>query len=148
MNENEKIQLLKELLASIVVFTYKVQNLHWNIKWRGFLYIHPKLWDLYDAVFDQQDKLAERIRQLKWNPSTSLEESLSLSWIEETKEFFSSEWGLYEALKWLIFLESASKALAERLGSDLATQQLVLDFQMFYSQEIFLISSELEDNNL
>jgi len=144
LNWEQVIQWLKSILATTVVLTYKLSQFHWNMKWDKFLYIHPKFWDLYVSVFEQQDSIAERIRQLLWKASVSLKDSIELSVIDENEDnSISPNEALTTSLQdfkdFLLLLD----IFADRLWKDLSTQQLIIDLQMFYSQQIFLFESEL-----
>ena len=144
LNSEHIVQWLKSILWTLVILTYKVAQFHWNMKWDKFLYIHPKFWDLYVSIFEQQDVIAERIRQLWEKPLTSLSESIKLSVIDENEdEWVTPDEAVKITLEDFKWFNDLLEAFNQKISSDLSTQQLVIDLQLFYSQQIFLLESEL-----
>jgi len=58
------VELLKQILWSYIVLTYKYQNIHRNITWPIFIGWHTKLQKHYEYAFEAQDDVAEQLRQL------------------------------------------------------------------------------------
>lgn len=144
MENKEIINWLIWIHSTLTVLEYKVEVSHWNEKWEWFLYIHSKFWDLYSEIENQEDVIAERIIQLKWNTSLTLEETLKNSIIKEKKNLVWVKKAIREINQDLILLEWVLKWFSQEISNDLATQQLVLDLQILVSKRIFLFSSELE----
>lgn len=143
LTKEQTIQWLKSILSTIVVITYKVAQFHWTMRWDKFLYVHPMFWTLYEDIDEQTDIIAERLRQLWANPLFTLKKSLDYSVIDEWKEWSVTPDEAIEITKndfkeFVILL----KAFAEKVTDDLATQQIVIDLQMFYDKQVFLLESE------
>jgi len=147
MKKNSVTKSLNAILASLEVLEYKLEAIHWNETWEWFLYLHPMFWDLYEKIEMHSDLIAERIRQLGWNTLLNLSdvvkesfinEKEKVDWIKECVKYVRNDFKLFE---WII------KEFSEKLEDDLATQQILIDLQMFFSQQIFLLSSELEEKD-
>jgi len=62
---NPVAQGLYQTLANLVALTSATQLLHWNSIGSCFFSLHPALGDQYEALFDLQDTVAERLRALR-----------------------------------------------------------------------------------
>lgn len=65
--------ILHALLASEYVLATKMRNFHWNVKGPTFMMLHEMFGEMYTALNDQADEIAERIRQLDCEPEGTLE---------------------------------------------------------------------------
>lgn len=72
-------------LADLHVLYTKLHNYHWNIEGHEFFAIHAKLEELYDAVAEEIDEVAERILMIGHRPSASLAEYLKKARIQEAE---------------------------------------------------------------
>lgn len=70
-------------LANLNVESIKLRNFHWNVVGVDFLDFHEKLNELYLAVSDEIDRVAERIRMLGYFPYGSLQEFLRAATLTE-----------------------------------------------------------------
>lgn len=70
-------------LANLHVLYTKLHNYHWNVEGKGFFTIHAKLEELYDAVAEEIDEVAERILMLGHRPSASMAEYLKKAQLKE-----------------------------------------------------------------
>ena len=68
---NQKIP--KALLASEYVLATKTRNFHWNVNGLTFMMFHEMFGEMYTAMNDQADEIAERVRQLDGCPEGTLE---------------------------------------------------------------------------
>jgi len=80
------IDFLNRLLANHFVLFLKVYKFHWDVVGSGFGPTHEYLNELYDALFENVDEIAERIRQLDGNPVGTMKGYLELTEIPEYDE--------------------------------------------------------------
>lgn len=79
----ELIQQLKIILGTNFALYLKAHNFHWNVEGTDFAQYHQFLGSFYDSVFDQNDDIAEHIRQLNAYAPGSFSRFQELSVIEE-----------------------------------------------------------------
>lgn len=80
------IVALNQYLADLNVYYRKVQNYHWNVVGQGFFTVHAKLEEIYDAVSEKIDIIAERILSIGGRPYGNMKKYLEISKIEEAKD--------------------------------------------------------------
>lgn len=61
---NAVVTALSEILADAYAITLKTQNYHWNVTGPMFYMLHKMFEEQYDALADEVDTIAERIRAL------------------------------------------------------------------------------------
>ncbi|PID27010.1 MAG: DNA starvation/stationary phase protection protein [Candidatus Cloacimonadota bacterium] len=141
--------LLKEFneyLADLAVFTFKLHNLHWNIKGEQFIPVHKHTEDLYDQAFEFYDQVAEHIKMNGHDPEVKLENYLKISHIKEidSKDFKPSE-ALEIVLEDIKLLRKVATDL--RNGSDkegwFAAVSLFESHVEFFNKEIWFIGATL-----
>lgn len=69
----EVIGGLHQLLADLHVYYANLRGYHWNVRGIAFYAIHQKTEELYDAVADQIDEVAERLLQLDETPENHID---------------------------------------------------------------------------
>lgn len=74
---------LNVYLANLHVTSTKLRNFHWNVVGVDFFDFHETLGELYEAVSDEIDRVAERIRMLGHFPYASLQEFLRAATLKE-----------------------------------------------------------------
>lgn len=77
------VEHLNKYLANLHVLYTKLHNYHWNVEGRGFFTIHAKLEEIYDAINEEIDAVAERILMLGERPLASLADYLKVADIKE-----------------------------------------------------------------
>jgi starvation-inducible DNA-binding protein len=77
------IQQLKVILGTNFALYLKSHNFHWNIEGSNFPQYHSFLDGLYNSIWEQNDDIAEHIRQLDSYAPGSFSRFLELSAIEE-----------------------------------------------------------------
>lgn len=77
------IQQLKVILGTNFALYLKSHNFHWNIEGSNFPQYHSFLDSLYNSIWEQNDDIAEHIRQLNSYAPGSFTRFLELSAIEE-----------------------------------------------------------------
>lgn len=70
-------------LANLHVLYTKLHNFHWNIEGPQFFTLHAKLEELYDAVAEEIDEVAERILTIGQRPSASMARYLEKATLQE-----------------------------------------------------------------
>lgn len=137
--------MLKIIMSSSMVLSFKIAVSHWNITWPYFLSIHPILWDIYSEIFNSDkfgiDVYWERIRQLDWNTIKWLREALQYSIIKEETKYRKDTDALSEVISDIVSMEWLLYKAKEMCGEDLDTQQILIDACMQYAQWKFLLSS-------
>ncbi|ACZ01297.1 Dps family protein [Streptobacillus moniliformis] len=83
---NKTIDALNIYLADLNVFYRKVQNYHWNVVGQGFFTVHAKLEEIYDAVNEKIDIIAERVLSIGGRPYGSMKKYLEVTTITEAKD--------------------------------------------------------------
>lgn len=84
MNE-QLISILKVLLGTTVATKYKAQGHHWNVESDDFKQYHALFGDIYEALDDAVDPLAEWIRMLDGYAPFKLSRFIELSVVPETE---------------------------------------------------------------
>jgi starvation-inducible DNA-binding protein len=79
------IQQLKVILGTNFALYLKSHGFHWNIEGANFPQYHDFLNGFYTEVFNQNDRIAEHIRQLDSYAPGSLERMLELADLEESQ---------------------------------------------------------------
>lgn len=77
------VKSLNKQVANLSVFFTKLHHYHWYVEGVSFFAFHAKLEELYDAVNELYDEVAERVLMIGGNPVSNLKEYLELSVIEE-----------------------------------------------------------------
>jgi starvation-inducible DNA-binding protein len=74
---------LNVYLANLHLTQIKLHNFHWNIVGVDFIDFHEKLDELYEAVGEEIDTVAERIKMLGFYPLASMQEFLQYATLNE-----------------------------------------------------------------
>lgn len=73
-------------LADLAVITFKLHNLHWNVKGLQFKSIHEFTEDLYNQTFEYFDEIAEHEKMYGYLPENKLSSYLATTNIQETDQ--------------------------------------------------------------
>ena len=92
------IQQMKVILGTNFGLYFKSHSFHWNIEGADFVQYHTYLGDFYDAVYDNVDIIAEKIRMLGAYSPTGLSRMIELSAIDET-DSIPSALGMFDELR-------------------------------------------------
>ena len=74
---------LNHYLANLHVLYAKLHNFHWNIEGTSFFPLHEELQDLYEALAEEIDEVAERILKIGHRPLSRLADYVDLATIDE-----------------------------------------------------------------
>lgn len=77
------VESLNVYLANLHVHFMNLRGYHWHVQGIAFFGLHEKLEELYDAVYDQIDAVAERIIQLDGVPVRHYDEIQKLATIKQ-----------------------------------------------------------------
>lgn len=143
MNTKLTTQLARHVADTQVLWN-KFHNLHWNVRGTQFRTVHALTEELYDALGEQFDALAERLLMLGAQPPVSLKACLELTGVTETDQtrFTSAEvLALVRAdLESLVTGYKATRALAADLG-DSTTDALLAGFIADFEKQIWVLAS-------
>ncbi len=91
--QNNNIENLKVLQASLMVLTNKIYNIHWNMKTSLFFSLHKNTEDLFEDLTKFYDDVAEKIVMHNELAIGTLKDQLKYSVIQEVeaKDFNSQE---------------------------------------------------------
>ena len=95
----EIVVTLNTLLANYQVFYNKLRNFHWNIEGPEFFELHEEFEKEYNAVKENIDTVAERIRVFGVKSNFSLKRTLELSQVKEQEKNMSALEMVREVLK-------------------------------------------------
>lgn len=70
---------MNQILADEYVLYTKVRNCHWNIEGSNFMEMHKFYEDMYNAIDEKIDEIAERVRMLGHYAEGRLKDFLSLT---------------------------------------------------------------------
>lgn len=82
---SELSDVLTKILADGFLFYFKAHSFHWNVTGSNFSEYHAFFATVYEAVFDNIDRLAEEIRALDATAPKSLMELIGVASIAENK---------------------------------------------------------------
>ncbi|MEG6584243.1 Dps family protein [Dendrosporobacter sp. 1207_IL3150] len=77
------VEGLNLYLANLNILFVKLHNIHWNVVGAGFFEMHKKTQELYEAISEQLDEVAERIKMLGCYPRASMQDYLEVATICE-----------------------------------------------------------------
>lgn len=132
---------LQVILSDLSVLYTKVRNFHWNIEGANFKELHEYFEELYTALAEHIDEVAEAIRMRKDIPVASMAQFLEIAHLSEVVEKVSQKEMLllltsdYEhMLKELKGL----KELAEK-EEDLLIDDLAVSFSKEYEKVLWFL---------
>jgi len=70
---------MNQILADEYVLYTKIRNCHWNIEGSNFMEMHKFYEDMYNAIDEKIDEIAERVRMLGHYAEGRLKDFLSLT---------------------------------------------------------------------
>ena len=109
---NDKLNVL---LANYAVEAHKIHNFHWYVSGPSFYNVHTDLDEVYGAMYDQLDEVAELILMNDGSPLGSMESFLKSATLSEAAEGFKSP---QEIFKSILADYEAIRALAAEIKKD------------------------------
>lgn len=82
-----------QYLSNLVVWTFKLHNIHWNVTGVQFVQVHEFTEDEYDKSFERIDEVAEHLKMFDVTPASTVAEYLQLATLKEepTRKFSCEE---------------------------------------------------------
>ncbi|MGB5361736.1 MAG: DNA starvation/stationary phase protection protein [Aureibaculum sp.] len=140
----EIVVALNKLMANYYVHYHKLRNFHWNVESQDFFELHVEFENEYNAVIENIDIIAERIRVFGLKPSMSIMEMQGLSEIKEVKSDKMSPIAMVtEVLKDFDILHNKMlDVLNAALDTgDNVTEQMVTDFMRKLEKRNWMFTS-------
>lgn len=138
---NSLVDDLNILIASYQVISQNVHGFHWNMETPHFFSLHAKTDEIYSAVNNNIDVIAERVRQLESFPIHTMTEYLEKSKIEEAptatmcKEI--AEYIIKDSIKIISLLKEVEK-VAMRQG-DIVTSDIMIEITRGEEKNLWMI---------
>lgn len=82
-DRSEVADMLNRVLADQHVLYIKLRNYHWNLAGESFVEVHRFLEELYNALAEEIDLVAERLPQIGFPALGSMQEFLALASLKE-----------------------------------------------------------------
>lgn len=140
-------QHLSLLLADTYVLYTKTQNFHWNIIDPRFYSLHLFLEKQYEALAEEIDEIAERIRKLCMPAPGSLKQFLEMTSLKESNGDLSGD----EMIQVLLDdHEAVCRFIRERISlvsklGDEGTADLLIQHLRFHEKSAWMLRSQLTD---
>ena len=109
---NDKLNVL---LANYAVEAHKIHNFHWYVSGPSFYNVHTDLDEVYGAMYDQLDEVAELILMNDGSPLGSMDSFLKNATLFEAAEGFKNP---QEIFKSILDDYEAIRALAAEIKKD------------------------------
>lgn len=148
MANQELHEYLNDTVATLGVFYTKLHQHHWYVKGSEFYTLHEKFEELYDAVNETFDEVAERLITIGGQPYSTLQEFLDHSLIEEspyTTEKSSNEMVDSVVSDFKLLSDNLKKGidLAGEVGDD-TTQDMLIDYKKDADKHIWMLQAFLK----
>ena len=123
-------EILNQLVADFSQMSANIHQVHWYMRGRGFLTLHPLL-DTFKADIDEQlDDCAERLITLDGSPYSTLEEfytnskikASTANWTDTLEERFTL---LVDGYKYLLNLINKGIDISGEEGDDVTQNMLI-----------------------
>lgn len=92
---NDKLNVL---LANYAVEAHKIHNFHWYVSGPSFYNVHTDLDEVYGAMYDQLDEVAELILMNDGSPLGSMDSFLKNATLSEAAEGFKKPQEIFDAI--------------------------------------------------
>ena len=92
---NDKLNVL---LANYAVEAHKIHNFRWYVSGPSFYNVHTDLDEVYGAMYDQLDEVAELILMNDGSPLGSMDSFLKNATLSEAAEGFKNPQEIYQAI--------------------------------------------------
>ncbi|WP_346743038.1 DNA starvation/stationary phase protection protein [uncultured Streptococcus sp.] len=109
---NDKLNVL---LANYAVEAHKIHNFHWYVSGPSFYNVHTDLDEVYGAMYDQLDEVAELILMNDGSPLGSMNSFLKNATLSEAAEGFKKPQEIFDAI---LADYEAIRALAAEIKKD------------------------------
>ena len=144
---SKKISLMNQYVADLAVLNIKFHNLHWNVVGERFVPVHVYLEEQYDALFEQFDEVAERLKMIGEYPLASMKSYLDATKVEELE---NKDYSIAEAFGVVKEEYTKLKALATEVRNladdegDFVTVALMEDMVAEYDKQLWFIAQSFK----
>lgn len=141
--EDIVVKELHQYLADLHVFYANVRGYHWNIKGTAFFALHTQFENLYNALAECIDDVAERLLQLNETPENHLDVLASTAKLsakghpEEPKAMVNS---LLEDFKYIIAATRKLCSAADDVN-DITTHDLIAGFLPELEKKVWMFNA-------
>ncbi|MBA3957435.1 MAG: DNA starvation/stationary phase protection protein [Parachlamydiaceae bacterium] len=142
----ETVATLSQYVADIHVLFVKTLNYHWNMEDPRFFFLHKLLDDQYNALLEDTDLVAERIRQMGRHAPASLNEFKQLSQIKEFPTPSSADEMLADLVKCYEQLILSFRSTIDRTTEqlDFGTADMLTELTRSFDKRAWLLRSHLK----
>lgn len=136
---------LANLLADYHVFYMNLRGYHWNVKGNQFFRLHSEFEELYDAVSDQIDEIAERMLQLGVAPTSFFSEYLKVATLKEESSLIEGKEMVKNVLGAYKHLLAAQREIIKEADShgDIATVDLLSGYIDAQEKTVWMLTAWL-----
>ncbi|AGT43420.1 Dps family protein [Treponema pedis] len=135
-----------QYLADLAVITFKLHNLHWNVKGIEFMAIHQFTESVYDQTFDFFDAIAEHQKMYGVMPDCKLSDYLANAEIKEVDaKAFTAKEVLQIVKNDLTVLRNKATALYHAADEEkwFSAATLFDEHVQYYNKQLWFIESSL-----
>lgn len=93
------IAQLRTILGTNFTLYFKAHSFHWNVEGPDFVQYHNFLGELYEAIYENTDLIAEKLRMLGVYAPTGVYRMIELSDIEESQNITDAKSMFEELIK-------------------------------------------------
>ncbi len=141
------INLVQKYLSNLAVLNIKLHNIHWNVVGKQFVQVHNFTEDIYNALFENLDEVAELLKMKEIMPISTVKGYLENTSISEID---AKDFGIEEALKIVLKDLEDMKTLAVEIRhladeeGDFETVAIFEGYVAHYSKNIWFLKSMLK----
>lgn len=148
MSKNEYLQEIESFIASCFDVFTSLHGFHWNVEGESFFDLHDFFKECYDALHENIDDFAERLRTFDLYAPGSLSEMKQLSLIKTHAERKLNATKMLEIFceNTIILVNQAKHLmkLSEQAG-DLVTQDMFIGFIQDQEKKLWMARSYLKN---
>lgn len=144
--ENEKMyelsEALNELLSDYHIFYQNVRGFHWNVTGSDFFDLHIKFEELYTAINEDIDELAERIVTIGFKPLHSFSDFLAHTSHKEIKNVKEGKQCVTHVISGLGMLIAKQRAISADAddAKDIATTDMLTRFVVDLEKRLWMFT--------
>lgn len=149
MQYEQTKKALNQLVADLSQMSASIHQVHWYMRGRGFMHLHPLMDELRDEVEGQLDVVAERIIAIDGSPLSTLEEFTAHTKIDSVKDDWNTS--IEEQLKRLVehyrvLAQSYREAIkAAQAEDDFGSEDFLAGYIGDIEKQIWMLQAELDE---
>lgn len=140
------VKKVNEYLSNLAVLNVKLHNIHWNVEGKQFVRVHNFTEEIYDAMFEKYDEIAEMLKMKEEKPLVTMKDYLENASVEESdKDVFSVQESLEMLKKDLELMKKLATEIRNEADeeNDFETVAIFEDHVAFYSLNIWFTKAML-----